>query len=232
MNKKNERRNYIDYTVEPKRRKQNLIRISFLTLSYLVVIFSAVLIFILKPNTPTFDVQGGKIGDVKGGDATNNNTINYGSGTNQNGNGNQGSGSSSSQEPSSKTSQSSPASSSTQKVDVTATNVVWTLTYPVYRLEKDKCSWRGKDSVNLIQTKGSLYFGGGTNGYGDTSIRGTITSTGQVNLSLSGNKGGIDFVTFEGANPQVDLNLNATVITGKVTVPNCPDDKFRLSKGS
>lgn len=194
----------------------------------LVVLGGGALIF--RQNSPTFSVAGGEGG--KGGNSSNNSTNNYGSGTNQNGDSNQGSGSSSSQDSSSKTSQSSQANTSTQKVDDTASNVVWTLTYPIYRLEKDKCSWRGKDSVNIIETKGSLYFGGATNGYGDTSIRGTITPTGQVNLTLSGNKGGIDLVTFEGTNPTISPNSKATVITGKVTALNCPEDKFQLSKGS
>lgn len=189
----------------------------------LVILGGGALIF--RQNSPTFSVAGGK-----GGDASNNSTINYGSGTNQNGDSNQGSGSSSSQDSSSKTTQSSQVNNSNQKVDVTATNVAWTLTYPVYRLEKDKCYLRGKDSVNLIQTQGSLSFRGETNGYGGTSIRGTISSTGQVNLSLSGYTG--DFLTFEGTNPASSPNSNATVITGKVTAPNCPNDTFQLSKGN
>ncbi|AFZ16524.1 hypothetical protein [Allocoleopsis franciscana] len=191
---------------------------------------------LLNQNSPTFSVEGGKVGDVKGGEGGkggDSSTTNiYGSGTNQKGDGNQSSSLSASQETSPATNQSSQANNSAQNVNDTANNVVWTLTYPVYRLEQDKCSLKGKDSVNITQTQGSLYFGGGTNGYGDTSIRGTITPNGQVNLSLSGNKGGIDFVTFEGANPTNSQNLNATVITGKVTTPNCPNDTFQLSKGN
>jgi hypothetical protein len=183
---------------------------------------------LLNQNSPTFSVEGGKVGDVrtgdvklgdikggeggKGGDSSITNVS--GSGTNQKGDGNQ----------------SSQASNSTQKVDVTANNVVWTLTFPVYKLEKDKCSVQGKNSVILTQNKGSLEFGGITTGYRGTNIRGTITPAGQVNLSLSGDSQ--VFVTFEGANPQNDSNLNATVIAGKVTAPNCPDDKFQLSKGN
>ena len=189
----------------------------------LVVLGGGALIF--RQNSPTFSVAGGK-----GGDASNNSTINYGSGTNQNGDSNQGSGSSSSQDSSSKTTQSSQTNTSTQKVDVTATNVAWALTFPVYKIEKDKCSLRGKNSVNLIQNKGTLEFGGFANGYGSTSIRGTITPAGQVNLSLAGDNQ--VFLTFEGANPTSIPNSNATVVTGKVTAPNCPNDTFQLSKGN
>lgn len=186
---------------------------------------------LLNQNSPTFDVkggEGGKVGDVrtgdvklgdikggeggKGGDSSITNIS--GSGTNQQGDGNQ----------------VSQASSSTQKVDVTASNVAWTLTFPVYKLDKDKCSVQGKNSVNLTQNKGSLEFGGVTTGYRGTNISGTITPAGQVNLSLGGDSPVL--VTFEGANPQNDSNLNATVITGKVTASNCPDDTFQLSKGN
>lgn len=189
----------------------------------LVILGGGALIF--RQNSPTFSVAGGK-----GGDASNNSTINYGSGTNQNGDSNQGSRSSSLQDSSSKNSQFSQTNTSTQKVDVTATNVVWTLTFPVYKLEKDKCTVQGKNSVNLTQNKGSLEFGGVTTGYRGTSIRGTITPTGQVNLSLGGDSPVL--VTFEGTNPTSSPNSDATVITGKVTAPNCPNDTFQLSKGN
>jgi hypothetical protein len=185
---------------------------------------------LLNQNSPTFNVKGGdgkvgdvrtgdvKLGDIKGGEGGkggNSSITNIsGSGTNQQGDGNQ----------------SYQASNSTQNVDVTATNVAWTLTFPVYKLEKDKCSVQGKNSVILTQNKGSFEFGGVTTGYRGTNIRGTITPAGQVNLSLGGDSPVL--VTFEGANPQNDSNLNATVITGKVTAPNCPNDTFQLSKGN
>lgn len=201
--------------------KFNFTGVGLVGLLALVVLGGGALIF--KQNSPTFSVAGGK-----GGDASNNSTINYGAGTNQNGDSNKGSGSSSSQDSSSKTIQSSQVNNSNQKVDVTATNVVWTLTFPVYKVEKDKCSVQGKNSVNLTQNQGSLEFSGLTTGYRGTNIRGTITPAGQVNLSLGGDSAVL--VTFEGTNVTSSPNSNATVITGKVTAPNCPDDTFQLSK--
>ncbi|HBB30657.1 MAG TPA: hypothetical protein DDZ80_30465 [Cyanobacteria bacterium UBA8803] len=209
--------------------KFNFTGVGLVGLLALVILGGGALL--LNQNSPTFNVKGGdggKVGDVRTGDVKlgdinggeggkgGNSSITdvSGSGTNQQGDGNQ----------------SYQASSSTQKVDITATNVAWTLTFPGYNLEKDKCTVQGKNSVNLTQNKGSLEFGGVTTGYRGTSISGTITPAGQVNLSLTADNP--VFVTFEGANPQNDSNLNATVITGKVTAPNCPNDTFQLSKGN
>lgn len=206
--------------------KFNFTGVGLVGLLALVVLGGGALIF--RQNSPTFSVGGGQGG--KGGDSSNNSTINYGAGTNQNGDSNQGSGSSSSQDSSSKTTQSSQASNNAQKVDVTATKVAWILTYPVYKVEKDKCSLRGRESVNLVQNQGNLNYSGLTNGYRSTNISGTISSLGQVSLSLKGYNE--EFLTFEGVNASSSPNSNTTVITGKVTAPNCPNDKFQLSKGS
>lgn len=208
--------------------KFNFTGVGLVGLLALVILGGGALL--LNQNSPTFNVksEGGKVGDIRTGDVKLSD-INRSEAI-KIGDVNQASNSSSATDTSSKTTQSSPANNSAQKVDVTATKVSWNLTYPVYKLEKDKCSVRGRESINLVQNQGNLNFSGLSNGYRSASISVTISSLGQVNLSLKGYNE--EFLTFEGANTTSSPNSNATVITGKVTAPNCPDDKFQLSNGS
>lgn len=201
-----------------KNEKSTLFSSGLITLLALVVLGGGALIFMR--NSPTFNVrsEGGKGGNSSFTNVT-------ASGNNQQGNDNQ----VNAEGVLPGTSQSSQASNSTSKVDVAATNVKWTLVFPVYQLEKNNCSLLGNESVSLTQNEGNLSFSGVTNGYGGANVKGTITPAGQVNLSLSGNG---PFVTFEGENPTTDSKLNATVITGKVTAPSCPEGTFKLSRGN
>ncbi len=95
----------------------------------------------------------------------------------------------------------------------------------------DKCTLVGKESVTVIQNKGSLsnksYT---TNGYGNsTQITGTIRSSEKADLSLTGNG---FILSFESTDAKGGSGSLETMITGKATAANCPDDKFELSKGS
>lgn len=129
-------------------------------------------------------------------------------------------------------SQSGKASSESAIVDVQANQPVeWSFKFPLYRKVNDKCTLVGKESVTVLQNKGSLsnksYV---TNGYGNsTQITGTIRSSGKADLSLTGNG---FILSFESTDVQGGSGSLETTIAGKATAANCPDDKFVLSKGS
>jgi hypothetical protein len=122
------------------------------------------------------------------------------------------------------------ASSETPIVDVqTNKPVEWSFKFPVYRKENDKCTLAGKESATVIQDKGSLRQGSETNGYGFTQITGTVKASGKADLSLKGNE---FILSFESTEVKGGSGSSETIITGKATAPNCPEDKFELSKGS
>jgi hypothetical protein len=127
--------------------------------------------------------------------------------------------------------QSGKASSGTPIIDVQANQPVeWSFKFPVYRKEKDKCTFAGKESVSIIQDKGSFQQKSSiTNGYGSTQITGTVRASGKADLSLKGNE---FILSFESTEVKGGAGSSETIITGKATAPNCPEEKFELSKGS
>ena len=120
------------------------------------------------------------------------------------------------------------SSNTTPKIDVASPNIKWSLKYPVYKIQNDKCVLAGAAAVMLDQNSGGGFnHGEGLNVYGYSTIRGTITASGKVNISLSSDNGNY-LLTLDGENPQI--STNETVIAGKVTMLNCPDSTFELRK--
>ncbi len=115
------------------------------------------------------------------------------------------------------------------KVDTQATNVAWSLKYPTYQKQNDKCVFLGAASTKLNQLKGGELYNNNTrlNIYELSSIQGSITSSGKATLSLASDDGKY-FVSLE--SKEVKTDQNETLITGKATMPGCPESTFELKK--
>jgi len=120
------------------------------------------------------------------------------------------------------------SSNTNPKIDVASPNIKWSLKYPVYKIQNDKCVLAGAAAVTLDQSSGGgLGYYGQLNVYDYSKIQGTITASGKVNISLSSDNGNY-LLTLDGENPQI--STNETVIAGKATMLNCPDSTFELRK--
>ncbi|NET69704.1 MAG: hypothetical protein F6K62_01195 [Sphaerospermopsis sp. SIO1G2] len=119
-------------------------------------------------------------------------------------------------------------SSTTPAIDVKSDNIKWSLTYPIYKIQNEKCLLAGAAAVTLDQRSGGeLYRKEILNVYGLSKIRGTVTASGQANISISS----IDdeyIVTLDGEDAQI--STDETVIAGKATMLNCPESTFELRK--
>lgn len=190
--------------------------------------------FVLKnQNNPTFTVSGGQGGSATGGS---------GGGQAIAGTGNVGrdkvaSGDtpspSSPQNPLSSESGTSPTSPSNPlqatNLDLKTTRN-WAFRFPVYRIDKEgKCTKLPPSaSADLFQSAtGALSYSGSHNFYGyNTSIQGTITSSGNTNLLLStdGSKFTLGFESKE-----VKVQGNEIVVTGEaLPEQNCQKGTFEL----
>ncbi|NET01237.1 MAG: hypothetical protein F6K61_11825 [Sphaerospermopsis sp. SIO1G1] len=179
--------------------------------------------------------QGGSVGDISVGN------INVNPLTKKSSSNNQQPGSSSTtssqsnggQNPSNNTPTGEPTSisnpsSARPAIDVKSDNIKWSLTYPIYKIQNEKCLLAGAAAVTLHQSRGGeLSHRGILNVYGWSRIQGTVTASGKVNISISSDNGDY-IVTLDGEDAQI--STDEIVIAGKATMLECQESTFELKK--
>lgn len=111
-------------------------------------------------------------------------------------------------------------------VDLT-TSTQWALRFPLYQQEDSGCIIVGTGSTSLKQdTSGFLEFNGFHNFYDyGVSIQGTITPSGNTNISISAPKKEL-VITLESS--KIGSDNGEILVTGKTSALNCPNGEFEM----